>query len=95
MYKSLLVCPDCGCTSVKFDPLMYLSLPLPVATTISFKVTIVHVDGSQLPMDVAIWVPKDGTVRDMLEELGAFCELGESHARPEDVLLLAEVSYHK
>ena len=29
LYKSKLVCPRCGHTSVKFDPFMYLTLPLP------------------------------------------------------------------
>ncbi|KDD71883.1 ubiquitin carboxyl-terminal hydrolase, partial [Helicosporidium sp. ATCC 50920] len=29
LYRSALECPDCRRTSVKFDPFMYLSLPLP------------------------------------------------------------------
>ena len=29
LYKSTLVCPQCSYSSVKFDPFMYLSLPLP------------------------------------------------------------------
>lgn len=29
LYKSTLVCPQCIYSSVKFDPFMYLSLPLP------------------------------------------------------------------
>ena len=28
-YKSTLVCPDCENRSVKFDPFMYLTVPLP------------------------------------------------------------------
>ena len=39
-YRSTLVCPDCGHTSVTYDPYMYLSLPLPAATTTSFRVTL-------------------------------------------------------
>lgn len=39
MYKSTLVCPQCGHQSVKFDPFMYLSLPLPGPRTQDFRVT--------------------------------------------------------
>ena len=41
LYKSTLTCPDCGYTSVKFDPFMYLSLPLPSPKRRTFQVTVV------------------------------------------------------
>lgn len=31
-YRSTLVCPECGKVSIKFDPFMYLTLPLPNKT---------------------------------------------------------------
>eukprot|EP00959_Pyramimonas_sp_CCMP1952_P412000 8633749-Pyramimonas_sp.AAC.2 len=47
-YKSTLVCPQCACKSVTFDPFMYLSLPLP-ATSRTIKVTCITSDGSMPP----------------------------------------------
>ena len=41
LYKSTLRCPACGYTSVKFDPFMYLSLPLPSPKRRTFQVTVV------------------------------------------------------
>lgn len=40
LYKSTLRCPNCNYTSVKFDPFMYLSLPLPSPKRRTFVVTI-------------------------------------------------------
>jgi Ubiquitin carboxyl-terminal hydrolase len=39
MYKSTLVCPKCGHSSVKFDPFMYLSLPLPQSKEQTLTIT--------------------------------------------------------
>ncbi len=60
LYKSTLVCPQCNFSSVKFDPFMYLSLPLPSSKTRTLFITLVYVDGSQLPITHAIKVPKSG-----------------------------------
>lgn len=40
---------DCQFHSIKFDPFMYLSLPLPDRRQRHFEVTVVHVDGSKPP----------------------------------------------
>lgn len=48
MYKSTLVCPRCDRSSVKFDPFMYLSLPLPHA-----KVLVLAITGGDL---CCVWV---------------------------------------
>ncbi len=60
LYKSTLVCPQCSFSSVKFDPFMYLSLPLPSSKTRTLYITLIYVDGSQLPIIHAIDVPKTG-----------------------------------
>lgn len=60
LYKSTLICPQCNFSSVKFDPFMYLSLPLPSSKTRTLYITLIYVDGSQLPIVHAIDVPKTG-----------------------------------
>lgn len=62
LYKSTLVCPQCSYRSVKFDPFMYLSLPLPTAKTCVVEVTVIHMDGSARPMLFAVRVAKNGTI---------------------------------
>ncbi|CAI0408919.1 unnamed protein product [Linum tenue] len=89
-YKSTLVCPDCSKVSVTFDPLMYLSLPLPSTVTRSMTVTVFYGDGSGLPMPYTVSVSKHGQCRDLLQSLAAACCL-----RTDESLLLAEVYKHE
>ena len=74
LYKSTLVCPDCGFRSVKFDPFMYLSLPLPAPRTRTLLVTLVRLDGARLPTTHAVEVPKSGAP--------FFCPLPPSGSHP-------------
>ncbi|KAL0051320.1 hypothetical protein WJX82_005625 [Trebouxia sp. C0006] len=69
LYKSTLICPmeDCQYHSIKFDPFMYLSLPLPDRRTRSFEVTVVHVDGSKAPTRYTVAAPITGKVKDLYE----------------------------
>lgn len=69
LYRSTLVCPRCNHTSRKFDPVMYLSLPLPESRQRSLTVTLIHVDGSQLPTKYMVEVPSVGTVKELLHAL--------------------------
>ncbi|CAN1139102.1 Ubiquitin carboxyl-terminal hydrolase 9 [Linum perenne] len=89
-YKSTLVCPDCSKVSVTFDPLMYLSLPLPSTVTRSMTVTVFYGDGSGLPMPYTVSVFKHGQCKDLNQALSAACCL-----RTDESLLLAEVYEHK
>ncbi|CAN0840798.1 Ubiquitin carboxyl-terminal hydrolase 10 [Linum grandiflorum] len=89
-YKSTLVCPDCSKVSVTFDPLMYLSLPLPSTVIRSMTVTVFYGDGSGLPMPYTVSVMKHGQCRDLNKALSAACCL-----RTDESLLLAEVYEHK
>ena len=51
---------DCQYHSIKFDPVMYLSLPLPDRRTRSFEVTVVHVNGSKAPTRYTVAAPITG-----------------------------------
>mmetsp|Transcript_9915 Transcript_9915/g.23668 ORF Transcript_9915/g.23668 Transcript_9915/m.23668 type:complete len:781 (-) Transcript_9915:317-2659(-) len=90
LYKSCLVCPDCGKSSIKFDPFMYLSLPLPAAPKRSVLVTLVATDGSAPPTLLSLRVPKNGTVGDLRSALCSAAGIGPS----EDVVL-AEIAFHR
>lgn len=89
-YKSTLVCPVCGKISITFDPFMYLSLPLPSTVMRTMTVTMIHGDGSVLPMPYTVTVPKHGCCKDLSQALGIQCCL-----RGDESLLLAEVYEHK
>ena len=62
LYKSTLICPmeDCQYHSIKFDPFMYLSLPLPDRRQRHFEVTVVHLDGSKPPTRYSVGVSITG-----------------------------------
>jgi len=69
-YKSTLVCPDCENRSVKFDPFMYLTVPLPTTRERELKVTIVFGDQPGLkPMKVVVVVDNEGSVKDLEKNL--------------------------
>jgi ubiquitin C-terminal hydrolase len=69
-YKSTLVCPDCENRSVKFDPFMYLTVPLPTTRERELKVTIVFGDHPELkPMKVVVVVDNEGSVKDLGKKL--------------------------
>ena len=69
-YKSTLVCPDCENRSVKFDPFMYLTVPLPTTRERELKVTIVFGDQPELkPVKVVVVVDNEGSVKDLEKKL--------------------------
>uniref|UniRef100_A0A1D2AEX7 ubiquitinyl hydrolase 1 n=1 Tax=Auxenochlorella protothecoides TaxID=3075 RepID=A0A1D2AEX7_AUXPR len=74
MYKSTLVCPQCGHQSVKFDPFMYLSLPLPGPRTQDFRVTVLSMDGGAEPRQYSVTLPKTGSVGGLQAALAAMCQ---------------------
>jgi len=73
LYKSLLRCPGCGRTSVKFDPFMYLSLPLPTPKTRMLTVIVVDAAGKAAPLQVSVEVMKTGSIGDVLKKVAACC----------------------
>ena len=54
------MCPTCQHRSVKFDPFTYLTLQLPSSKARSLTITVLNVDGSEPPQQVAISVPMTG-----------------------------------
>ncbi|KAL3642785.1 hypothetical protein CASFOL_013600 [Castilleja foliolosa] len=85
-YRSTLVCPVCKKLSKKFDPFMYLSLPIPSSTGRRMTLTIFNTDGTTLPSPVTIRVPVKSTSKDLVEALGIACSL-----RDDETLLITEV----
>lgn len=85
-YRSTLVCPVCKKLSITFDPFMYLSLPLPSTTMRKMTLTIFSTDGITLPLPVTVVVPRDGTLKDLVQALSVACCL-----RDNETLLIAEV----
>ncbi|CAN6882492.1 unnamed protein product [Brassica oleracea] len=89
-YKSTLVCPDCGKISITFDPFMYLTLPLPTSRTRSMTVAVFYGDSDRLLTPYTVTVPKDGSLRDLSNAVGAACGL-----KDDESLLFADVFSHK
>jgi ubiquitin carboxyl-terminal hydrolase 4/11/15 len=90
MYKSTLECVDCGKSSVKFDPFMYLSVPLPTdPIPRKFKILLVDCTGAKSGRvgrkGVAVIVNSNGSVLDLVEELK------KVHLKGEADLILAEM----
>lgn len=50
-YRSTLVCPDCSKVSVKFDPFMYLTLPIPNRKSIVRRAKFFNADARR-PVDI-------------------------------------------
>jgi hypothetical protein len=60
LYKSTLVCPQCSYSSIKFDPFMYLSLPLPESKVRQLTAILLHADGAAPPREYGLEVPQTG-----------------------------------
>ncbi|XP_066212303.1 ubiquitin carboxyl-terminal hydrolase 11 isoform X1 [Saccopteryx leptura] len=65
LFKSTLVCPDCGNVSVTFDPFCYLSVPLPVNHKRVMEVFFVSMDPRRKPEQHRLVVPKKGKISDL------------------------------
>ncbi|KAK9156916.1 hypothetical protein Scep_003490 [Stephania cephalantha] len=85
-YRSTLVCPVCSKVSVTFDPLVYLSLPLPSTTMRTMTVTVLSSDGSSKPLPFTVTVPKHGKCKDLIQALSNACSL-----KTDETLLVAEI----
>ncbi|PWN50193.1 UCH-domain-containing protein [Violaceomyces palustris] len=56
-YRSTLVCPECGKVSIKFDPFMYLTLPIPNKKKWRNKVYFVPYDPSKPLVTLDLQLP--------------------------------------
>ncbi|KAK9447053.1 uncharacterized protein V1518DRAFT_429373 [Limtongia smithiae] len=54
MYKSTLVCPECGKVSITFDPFTDLTLPLPINNHILKQVIFMPAQGRPVRIDVEV-----------------------------------------
>ncbi|GIL69539.1 hypothetical protein Vretifemale_467 [Volvox reticuliferus] len=90
LFKSTVDCPQCGFNSVKFDPFMYLSLPLPESRRRVVEVVLVRTDGSELPCRMALELPSGATLLDLLRATAQVAGLpAEVVSNPEHHLLAA------
>eukprot|EP00798_Chlamydomonas_sp_ICE-L_P020878 gene20878-27720_t len=89
LYKSTLNCPNCEHASMKFDPFMYLSLPLPESRVKSLTVTWANMQGEGVTTKYCIDVSTSGTVKDVLAKLRL--KLGYDQDLDRHLMLLAKV----
>ncbi|XP_004346117.2 ubiquitin specific peptidase 15 [Capsaspora owczarzaki ATCC 30864] len=91
--KSTLVCPGCGRRSVKFDPFMYLSLPLPKQVVLrKFIITMVWLDPTRQATRFLVNADPSGTVHDVRLELARLAGLSVDAA---DELCLSVQDYNR
>uniref|UniRef100_A0A803SXM9 ubiquitinyl hydrolase 1 n=1 Tax=Anolis carolinensis TaxID=28377 RepID=A0A803SXM9_ANOCA len=89
LFKSTLVCPECGKVSVTFDPFCYLSAPLPVSKDRVMEVFFVSMDPSKKPEQHRLIVPKAGKVLDLCLALSKHTEV------PAERMMVADVFSHR
>ncbi|KAK0521378.1 hypothetical protein OC835_006903, partial [Tilletia horrida] len=74
-YRSTLVCPVCSKVSIKFDPFMYLTLPLPNMKRWKGKGSFVPYDPLKPTVHFEITLPAASTVGQMRAKLASWFEL--------------------
>eukprot|EP00069_Balaena_mysticetus_P006127 bmy_18397T0 len=89
LFKSTVVCPDCGNVSVTFDPFCYLSVPLPVTHKRVMEVFFVSMDPRRKPEQHRLVVPKRGKISDLCVALAK--HTGVSPER----MMVADVFSHR
>ena len=86
-YRSTLVCPECAKVSIKFDPFMYLTLPVPNTRKWRGRVYVVP-SGAQPIVQVDVQLPATATIAQLRERVGALVHIDAAH------LLVGEVWSH-
>ncbi|XP_077001360.1 LOW QUALITY PROTEIN: ubiquitin carboxyl-terminal hydrolase 11 [Tamandua tetradactyla] len=89
LFKSTLVCPDCGNVSVTFDPFCYLSVPLPVSHKRVMEVFFVSMDPRRKPEQHRLVVPKKGKISDLCVALSKHTGVAP------DRMMVADVFSHR
>ncbi|XP_068173192.1 ubiquitin carboxyl-terminal hydrolase 32 isoform X2 [Antennarius striatus] len=82
--KSQVKCKTCGHISVRFDPFNFLSLPLPMDSSMHLEITVIKLDGST-PVRYGVRMNMDEKYTGLKKQLSELCSL-----KPEQILL-AEV----
>ncbi|TNN63673.1 Ubiquitin carboxyl-terminal hydrolase 32 [Liparis tanakae] len=82
--KSQVKCKTCGHISARFDPFNFLSLPLPMDSSMHLEITVIKLDGST-PVRYGLRLNMDDKYTGLKKQLSELCSL-----KPEQILL-AEV----
>uniref|UniRef100_A0AAZ3P3I0 Ubiquitin carboxyl-terminal hydrolase 32 n=1 Tax=Oncorhynchus tshawytscha TaxID=74940 RepID=A0AAZ3P3I0_ONCTS len=82
--KSQVKCKTCGHISARFDPFNFLSLPLPMDSSMHLEITVIMLDGST-PVRFGLRLNMDDKYTGLKKQLSELCSL-----KPEQILL-AEV----
>ncbi|KAL2096161.1 hypothetical protein ACEWY4_008309 [Coilia grayii] len=82
--KSQVKCKTCGHISARFDPFNFLSLPLPMDSSMHLEITVIKLDGST-PVRYGLRLNMDEKYTGLKKQLSELCGL-----KP-DQILLAEV----
>ncbi|XP_045580825.1 ubiquitin carboxyl-terminal hydrolase 32 isoform X5 [Salmo salar] len=82
--KSQVKCKTCGHISARFDPFNFLSLPLPMDSSMHLEITVIMLDGST-PVRFGLRLNIDDKYIGLKKQLSELCSL-----KP-DQILLAEV----
>lgn len=68
-YRSTLVCPQCSKVSIKFDPFMYLTLPLPNKTMWRHTVTFIPFDPTKGIKKINMTLPTESSMAKLKQAL--------------------------
>ncbi|XP_030848149.1 ubiquitin carboxyl-terminal hydrolase 32 isoform X3 [Strongylocentrotus purpuratus] len=82
--KSQVRCKTCGHISVRFDPFTFLSLPLPMESSMHVEIVVVRLDGS-VPVKYGLRLNTDDKYKSLKKQLADLCDMGS------DQLVLAEI----
>jgi ubiquitin carboxyl-terminal hydrolase 4/11/15 len=69
-YRSTLVCPDCAKVSIKFDPFMYLTLPIPNRKSYSRKIIYIPWSRENAPIEVQMRFTGETSIQKLKKNLG-------------------------
>ncbi|XP_044058436.1 ubiquitin carboxyl-terminal hydrolase 32 isoform X6 [Siniperca chuatsi] len=79
--KSQVKCKTCGHISARFDPFNFLSLPLPMDSSMHLEITVIKLDGST-PVRYGLRLNMDEKYTGLKKQLSELCSL-----KPEQILL--------
>lgn len=82
--KSHVRCLHCNHASTRFDPFTFLSLPIPMESSLHIEVPV-FVLGNEEVIRYGVLLPQQATIRNLRKELSGLCGVPVEH------LLLAEV----
>lgn len=78
-YRSTLVCPDCGKVSIKFDPFMYLTLPIPNRKTFVRRIVYIPWNRQQSPIEVDMRFTGETSIQKLKKNLGEWFQSDSTH----------------